>query len=318
MQKEVIFLALFFGINLSMIYGVESPISHWQFDSVLHDSVDATSLQNSSPIRLCTGDISDYCYSSDQKIGNLNFIDGIIDKAHNFDGYTWFTTPQNMEAKFDLDINDPKSFAFWYRADEWTGHMYIITKKGDLENSHKIGYSIGVTEDGKIWYEQRSLTEILYARTSFDSSSKNKWTHVVITDEGTGNIDDISFYIDGIQASTDPKEVASTLDRMSTSILNDEPLFIGSFRGWHGWNYIGDIDDVKIFDYALSNDEVKSLYLKYVVPESESSPLQQIKSGIPISEIRCEPYLQLIQNSAKDKPACVTSYTAFRLLNLGW
>lgn len=303
-------------IGFSSAFALGEPVSHWKFDFNTNDFILQNSkLENSFPVRLCIDNITNYCVSPEQQIGNLNFADGIINGSHRFDGYTWFAT--NDESRFDFDTQDSKSFSFWYKSDEWTGHVYLITKKGDLEDSHKVGYSIGITEEGKIWYEQRSTNEILYATTNFDSSSSDKWTHVTIVDHGTGFIDDILFYVDGVNVKTDPKEIASTLDYMSTSMLNDEPLFIGSFRGWYGWNFIGYLDDVRIYNYALTTDQVRSIYLENQ-SKLEISPLQQHKSGIPIDNIKCSPHLTLIKNPYNEKPACVKSYTAFRLLEQGW
>jgi hypothetical protein len=77
-----------------------------------------------------------------------------------------------------------------------------------------------------------------------------QWHHVVGVSDG----DEVSLYVDGV-----PDQKLSSSARMR---VDDAPVCIGllgepSLRGryWNGW-----IDDVCIFSYALTADQVKSLY----------------------------------------------------------
>jgi hypothetical protein len=312
-------LALVTLLNNMSAYADSAPVSHWTFDQNRSDSGSSTipDLEISIPNRMCTDTIKDYCWNSSLQIGNENYVDGVISKAHRFDGFTWFSTPQSHEYVYDFDVDTPKSFSFWYRADEWTGHMYILTKKGDHDGGHKLGYSVGITTNGTIWYEERSETQTLYTRTKSDSSSKDYWTHVVITNKGTGLVSDVLFYINGTVVEKDSPTLAPTVNQISTSILNDEPLVIGSFRGWHGWNFIGDLDDVRVYDYELTPAQILQLY-EDVQDNKIESPLKQLKSGIQPANIVCQNDFVLIHKSNSSTVACVTSTTADRLIKIGW
>jgi hypothetical protein len=315
----IVSLTLTTFFNNVLVYANDAPVSHWTFDQNRSDSGFAMipDLVISIPNRMCTDTIKDYCWNPSLQIGNENYVDGVVSKAHRFDGFTWFSTPQSHEYVYDFDVNTPKSFSFWYRADEWTGHMYILTKKGDHEGGHKLGYSIGLTTNGTIWYEERSETQTLYTRTKFDSSNKDYWTHVIITNKGTGFVNDVLFYINGTVVEKDSPESAPTVNQISTSILNDEPLVIGSFRGWYGWNFIGALDDIRIYDYELTPDQALQLYAN-VQDNKIQSPLKQLKSGIQPKNIVCQNDFVLIQKPNNSTVACVTSATADRLIKIGW
>ncbi|NND86518.1 MAG: hypothetical protein HKM23_04175 [Nitrosopumilus sp.] len=72
-------------------------------------------------------------------------------------------------------------------------------------------------------------------------------------------------------------------------------------------NYMA-IFDVVNFDYVEKIESKNS---------NVSSPLKQLKSGIPFSEIKCNGNLQLTQRY-DNSPACVKSETVFGLIKRGW
>lgn len=64
-------------------------------------------------------------------------------------------------------------------------------------------------------------------------------------------------------------------------------------------------------------DENHSCYNKVFNEQLTESPLQQLKSGVPVDEIRCKENLVLIQKH-DDSPACVFIGTYSKLVERGW
>jgi len=79
--------------------------------------------------------------------------------------------------------------------------------------------------------------------------SDAKWHHVVATYDGTR----MSLYIDG--------ELLASESATGNISVNDEPVYIGADPEKPGREWNGLIDDVRIYSYALSEAEIKSLYV---------------------------------------------------------
>ena len=87
-----------------------------------------------------------------------------------------------------------------------------------------------------------------------------KWHHVAVTYDGTTE----SLYVDGILdiARTAPGDV----------ILNDENVLIGNFSLISDSQWWGQIDDVRIYNRALSQQELLNIIRPYCLQESDMVP----------------------------------------------
>jgi hypothetical protein len=89
-----------------------------------------------------------------------------------------------------------------------------------------------------------------------------EWVHVVATYESNGSAADLAIYANG-------EMVASTT---STTVLS---LYAGQADFWIGqqfnnnrqWTFEGSIDEVAVYDYALSASQILSHYQAAIVPE---------------------------------------------------
>ncbi|KKT58929.1 MAG: protease Do, partial [Parcubacteria group bacterium GW2011_GWC1_45_13] len=82
------------------------------------------------------------------------------------------------------------------------------------------------------------------------------WHHYTVTYDGSSFASGIKIYEDGISLALN---VAS--DSLTGSILNNVNVEIGDRdSGASSLNYPGLIDEVRIYNRALSGDEIKRLY----------------------------------------------------------
>jgi hypothetical protein len=85
-----------------------------------------------------------------------------------------------------------------------------------------------------------------------------KWHHLV----GVHNGAKVCLYVDGMLVDFET--------RGGNAVTYNDPVYIGGGpRSKHGWN--GFIDDVRIYSYALSAEEVKMLYEGKEPPEEKRS-----------------------------------------------
>ena len=83
----------------------------------------------------------------------------------------------------------------------------------------------------------------------------DKWQHVFVTYDGSSKAQGVTVYVDGVGVKT---EVVS--DTLVSSIRTDAPLLIGRrYTGPKGSPFKGLIDDVRIFNRALTASEVAVL-----------------------------------------------------------
>ena len=96
---------------------------------------------------------------------------------------------------------------------------------------------------------------------SKDTIPMNKWVHVATVFDGSqiGSLKRMKLFINGVQVSTDSAAYAAISDNLGNTATNTE---IGRWYSQFGFiGYFGGlIDDMRIYNRALSNSEITSLY----------------------------------------------------------
>jgi hypothetical protein len=174
-------------------------------------------------------------------VGNAQWqpAGGRVGGAMEFDGKSGYVRIRN-ETPFDL--TDEITVAAWVKVRAFNRTWQTIVAKGD--------HTWRLARDGDkdtLQFVAGSLNEgrIVLGNVNINDG---QWHHVV----AVGGTDAVSLYVDGVLDSTKggPGKIPT----------DDEPVCIGensmyTGRVWDGW-----IDEVCVFTYALSADEVKSLY----------------------------------------------------------
>ena len=170
--------------------------------------------------------------------GNPKWIDGKFGKAVEFDGATW----GEVGDADNLDLTDALTIEAW------------INLYGGGEGTQS------AVEKGSAWIDGEYNLAALYSNGTLlqikdlpancaDANvgtgiQDNKWHFLVGTWDGAA----IKLYIDG--------NLDKSMDCAGKLLTNTDPMFIGA-RGGTARFMIGAIDEVKVYNYALSLDEIK-------------------------------------------------------------
>jgi chitodextrinase len=167
---------------------------------------------------------------------------GWANSAFSFDGLQAY-----LEAPNNAALNsDYTTVAFWINVNEIpaTGEVYPLSFGGWQER-----WKISLPAHGKLIWTTNNSSGI----SDMDAGDGNElvpgtWTHVVMVHDGTKDI----IYVNGVMAAE--KDVAGTMNSTTS------PLGIG-YNVVDGGNFVnGSMDEVQIYDYALSALEIEALY----------------------------------------------------------
>ncbi len=144
--------------------------------------------------------------------------------------------PQPVEAHTSISGPGPFSVAAWVKTDH-RGGLYILDQFPPDRSS---GYSMEMQSDGRIRWYTRGPGGYGFQVTSSRAINDGNWHHLVGVREanGTGRL-----YIDGV------------LDNSAWAVAQD--LAAGVVEV--GLYFVGTIDEVAVFDHALSQAEVQRL-----------------------------------------------------------
>lgn len=182
-------------------------------------------------------------------VGNPKIVEGKLNKCLSFDG-----VDDCVKVGDDPSLNfkgGEFSVEAWVRLDAWVAQKeFAIAKKAvGYENTpgwlvmasawgrpeKKVGFYFAITNAA--WGDN------CFKSTDYDTG---QWYHVVATRSGKEG----KLYIDGVLSGQ------KTADALSRDVDNDDDMYIGkAYPGSLYWN--GLIDEVRIYNRALSMDEVK-------------------------------------------------------------
>lgn len=163
------------------------------------------------------------------------------------------------------ELGDEFSIAFWYKLDPSEERAGILTATDDTDlnqgfrlfresqgnpDTQTIKLNIGTGEDSA-WNDGGKI-----------SSVEPEWTHITLTVSPSGT----AIYLNGVL------ERATELNNITIDWTGVENLVIGSGLNFNGWNHHSDrslIDELRIFDAALTAEEVNMM----VNPPSEDLSL---------------------------------------------
>jgi len=175
-------------------------------------------------------------------IGNPAWVDGPDGKALRFDGDGDYVDLGN-DSRFNL--TSQITVAAWIKVDAFDCQYQAIITKGDdswrLQRNGAEG-SIEFACTGA--FVPGAQVGCLFGTVSVNDG---RWHHVAGTYDGSM----ICLYVDG------EHDIGSNAD--GSIEVNDYNLFIGANAEKPGRNFKGSIDDVRIYSYALSAEEIKAI-----------------------------------------------------------
>ncbi|MCL4417657.1 MAG: DUF2341 domain-containing protein, partial [Actinobacteria bacterium] len=165
-------------------------------------------------------------------------------------------------------VTNPASWAFWVDPSSVSGGSYGggigSTIVDGNENGGSSGYVIGINNSNKLWFWPSGGND----KYSSGTIPLNTWTYVVCTYNGSNLV----IYINGAVDSTQSMSAPQT------------PTFlkIGS-ESWVTGYMNGSIDEVRIYNRALSSTEVSNLYAAHAAPNYQDVRFYDSDGVTPLS-----------------------------------
>jgi hypothetical protein len=166
-----------------------------------------------------------------------------------FDGVDDYVTVADNNG---LDFDGAKKFtsAFWFKSSSTTRQFFISKYAGGGNPGYYIDYYDFSNVFRLVIYDDVNTTPIEIS--GGDSSYMNgEWHHLVVVFDGAASSNS-AMYIDGVLKN-------SNQINQPGDFSNAQPLYIGDYVV-SSFPVNGSIDDVKIYNYALTEDEVREEY----------------------------------------------------------
>ncbi len=165
------------------------------------------------------------------------------------------------------------TFSMWLRAQQMPGGTNFILSFIDPNMDWNAGYAIwqeGSLRGDTLRYKAvtRHQSSDIYGWTDTDEGivrdvffPPSKWFHFVYAYDGASSIREM--YLDGVQLSKDTLIAGETPMGPVTVPSSASAFYIGqnpnTVHEWLG-NYEGDLDDLRIFNVALTEEQVQMIY----------------------------------------------------------
>ena len=253
MQKKPIIIISVLCV-ISLVLGYLSGLK--EEESLSNGDVETDSKKE--PEFLKEGLVAYYPFNGNAKDESGNGNDGLVKgallvedrngkplKAYSFNGQDSFI---DLPASKQINYIHHISVSFWINASEKqpTGQQYsgLITR---TDHRHRFSFTTGL-------YPNLVLGSRVSPQHNVDNKAviaSAKWMHIVFTHDGSG----CALFIDG-------KQKSKITNRPISLVSSDLPVTIGAEGNGNGLIrfFLGCLDDIRIYNRALSAEEVKTLY----------------------------------------------------------
>ena len=183
----------------------------------------------------------------------VTYAPGISGNALSFPGNSWVRTSASASS-LGISSNRPRTISLWIQAAQDEMSDTVIYGLGNLSGNAGGSYTGWGLRN--IWYDRlASFYNNQNAKNEFYSNTGNfggTWKHIVHRYDGQY----VQGYVDGQRRFTSLRPELNTMSRI--------PLSFGYFdqnrSGWYATNFVGLMDDFRVYDIALSQSEIDQLY----------------------------------------------------------
>lgn len=170
----------------------------------------------------------------------------------NGNSYITFNQPSNQFHRFEH--NQPFTISAWFRAKTGITVNDIITAKANLADTIVPFFICSSNSNTTITFRMRGngdpTSDVVSSTITLDT-----WHHIVCTFSGNSDRSGMKIYLDGVLSSTGASQAfTGTIANVESMRIASQPALS---RIWDG-----NIDDLKVFWYEMSADEVAQLYGK--------------------------------------------------------
>jgi len=194
--------------------------------------------------------------------------------AYEFNGVDDFI---NVGDHFNFDFDSSFSISAWVKTDKSTGLQNIFGKVDYSWESTEFyclsvhgSYARGVVRD-TVGHDINAVGSTTYV-------SDNVWYHIAMTYDGKTD-STLNVYVDGIF------EVSGTKSGNPITMVTSDPALIGAYRFGRFLNFFdGSIDELRIYNQALSEDDIKDLAdiatVRGLVTDERGKALEHVTVGV--------------------------------------
>ncbi|GGD28092.1 choice-of-anchor D domain-containing protein [Hyunsoonleella pacifica] len=190
----------------------------------------------------------------------------VVERSVYFDGVVDYVDMEN-----NLDLNTTEfTLSAWIKRDTGTTNASIISKRNAADSE---GYDLRINGSGQLEFSVNGGAGTLNTTVAIP---ENKWHHVaVIYESGTARL-----YIDGVEAasSTLPAPVATSQKFLVAAADGFDPNTTDYFTG--------NIDEVRVWDVALSLDQLRYVMNQEII--NDSTLALEYGDVIPTTITKCE------------------------------
>ena len=203
------------------------------------------------------------------------------------------TNKYDVANRGELQLGTTFSVAAWFKTTkDYTGDAFIVNKGGSGSDTagQNMNYGIWMTSAETIKAEFETSAGTDFIATSANAYNDGNWHYAVATYDGSSTV---RLYIDGASVATKSTSGA-TPDNTGT-----QPLRVGANSRTLNSFFVGNIDEVRVWNRAVSSTEVSSQYnsgtfdttgqVEYI-PSSSAAVSANINSPYIIEVSSLSPY----------------------------
>jgi hypothetical protein len=183
---------------------------------------------------------------------------GILGQALKFDGVDdYINVGDPANGSLDFDVANPFSISAWVNRSQKGSTVGIVYKRTSVSS----GYDFSIVLGDKLAFnlgDNFGAGNFIGIQTANGISNIDQWYHVVMTYNGSSSTSGISMYIDGVKQSLDLAFATNNFGGGSS--LTTDPFTIGARESGTSRQFNGRIDEVRMYNRALSDSEVRQLY----------------------------------------------------------
>ena len=177
---------------------------------------------------------------------------GKLDKAYSYDGVGDYINYGNV---INLERTGSFSISNWSKRSTLIANATILSK---MEGSNNFrGYMLRLNNGYPTVTLRNDNSPSNFTDVSFQSVLPlNVWNHTLITYNGNSNSSGIKCYVNNVEITS--KVISG--DTLTGTILNNEPLNIGTLNNGSFYDMNGLIDQTAIWNKILTVSEISELY----------------------------------------------------------
>ena len=181
--------------------------------------------------------------------GTATYPAGVDGTSLLFNGATYVGIG---DTNFDFERTDTFSFAAWFRTNNNDINENLFGK-----TSTDTGYQILLTQDNELEVIlSNSASNRIIVDTSGIAVRDDNWQHMTVTYDGSSDASGVNIYVNGQLVTMTVVE-----DTLTSSILHNDDLVIGSIGESESQFFDGDMDYVSIYDNELTAQDIINAFV---------------------------------------------------------